>query len=325
MKAIKYTNISCSVTKKSRVGCRPYLRGPLLMIGEIIRTSIPNGRALVAVWVAIYLLAVPTAMRDAYAAGLPGEQIEAMLEILSKTSFDSVNLDKKYGRLVLWERNHPIKIRVIVNDAFMADREIPERIEQVIVRVHQALGPNARISIAGTEDTFDADILIVSTDQREFFSDDRFRQYMLENIGLPDKMFKLTLEKIEEIQHGEEPGWSWVKFSNNKAGERTIDGFIGIIHPDKNIFETIFPRMIAASLGYGNGSAIKQEVKIQGEKRMLSVHSKFGLVEFESADEVLLHFLYNAEIKTGAREKNIKEVFQEWITSDYFRDRFDVK
>ena len=269
-----------------------------------------------------YLLVIQTAMRDTCAASLPEEQVEAILEILDKTSFDALGLDRGYGRLVLWERIDPIKIHVAVNNALMTDKEIPEWTRQAIVRMHQALGSNARISITGTEDTFGADILIVSTDQREFFSNDKFYQYMQENIGLPDRKIQLALEKIEEIHHGEETGWLWAKFDKNEADERTLGGFIGIIHPDKTIFKSVFPRLIATSLGYGNGSIIIPKMRIQNGKRMASVHVQFRSKTFHSSDHILLHFLYNSAVENGMRRDVAQRLLRKWLVSNYFKEYF---
>lgn len=296
------------------------LRGQFLMnSGGIPRTSIPNGRALVAAWFAIYLMVVPAAMRDAYAAVLPEEQVDALLELLEKTSFDAVGLDKGYGRLVLWERADPIKIRIILNEAFMADEEIPVWVRKIITQIHQALGPTAKIRIAGTEDTLGADILIVSTDKREFFVSDVFRRYLLEDVGLSNDEIEFTLEKIEEIHHGEELGWIWPKLSKNKFDEKTLDKFIGIIHPDKTFFKSIFSKVITTALGYGNGSSIGTEMRIDGEKRIASVHTRMQSGQPSSFDEILIHFLYSSEIKTGMTKTNTRKILREWLASEYFK------
>ena len=288
------------------------------MNSGITRTSVLNGRALVAAWFATCLMVVPTAMRDAYAAVFPEEQVEALLEVLDKTSFDAVGLDKGYGRLVLWERTRPIKIRVILDEAFMADRKISAWVRKIIVQIHQALGSNARISIVGTGDTLGADILIVSTNQKEFFSSDIFRQYLLEGVGFSDDKIELVLKKIEEVHYGEELGWIWAKFGNNKVDERTLDGFIGIVHPDKTIFKSVFSRVITTALGYGNGSNIEIDTRIDGGKRIASVHTRIQSGRPSSFDEILLHFLYNSEIRTGAIKTNTRRNFSRMVDIGIF-------
>ena len=299
----------------------PDLRRELLMNNEMKSGPRSTWHALAAIWLLICLLVLPSTITHMYAADLPENQVKWMVEFLEKTSFDAVGLDEGYGRLVLWEQAVPVKLHFSVGEALVADQETREWAEEAVWRVERAIGSDGAIKLVGTPYTFEADILIISTDKMEYLSSVDLHQYLKERFELPKAKIELVLEKMEEVHYGELSNWYLAAFDKGVSGHKKLKGFIGVIHPDKGIFKSTFSRVFAISLGYGSGSV----VKLKKEISLKSVHTYTDTGYVTGADEILLRFLYNSNVRSGMSREIVVEAFRKWILSDYFKTHFEVK
>ena len=286
-----------------------------------VHPPISNRVAVAVVWSLLFLLSFLSITRDTHAVDLPEEQIEWLIDILERTSFDAVGLDNGYGRLVLWEQLNPVEIHINVGKALIADDEIHERVGNTLDQLEHAIDSDATISIVGTRNTFDADILILSTEQIEYLSSDVFRWYLKERLELAESQLELALKKIEEVHYGELNTWFIASFSPTASGDKRLKKFLGIIHPDKIVFNSVFSKMIAIAVGYGNGSFVRWK----DGRGLKSVHTHTDSGYFDRADEILLRFLYSSMARNGMRKEMVDRAFRKWISSDYFKLHFEKK
>lgn len=286
-----------------------------------IHPLVPIRVVVAAIWLVLFSLSFPSTIRDTRAAVLPEEQIGWLIDLLERTSFDAVGLDKGYGRLVLWEQLNPVTIHINVGKALIADGGIRERVGNTLDQLERAIGSDAVISIIGTRNTFDADILILSTGQMEYLSSEIFRSYLKERLALAENQLELALKEIEEVHYGELNTWFVASFGPTVSGDNRLKKFFGVIHPDKIIFHSVFAKMIAIAVGYGNGSFVRWK----DGRGLKSVHTYTDSDYFDRADEILLRFLYGSMVRNGMRKEMVAQAFREWVFSDYFKANFVKK
>ena len=91
--------------------------------------------------------------------------------------------------------------------------------------------------------------------------------------------------------------------------KKTFGKFFGVLHSNKEKCKMTLPSIFAASLGYGGFFPV--------ESRWKSIHT--ALSDFEVADHVILHFLYNSEAKSGMTRETAMKIFRRWLSSDYVK------
>ena len=265
------------------------------------------GRALAAIWVSTCLLLGPSIMRHAYAAEykLSEVEIEGLIELLDKTSFDAAGSLMGFGRLLLWEQLEPVRYWVTMEED---DEETLEWNKRVLRKIHRMIGRSATIRILRTPVLSDADIVIFSMEKEALFSYEPFFRY-LRKIGMSENEFFGLRDTIDKaVYQGQRSAWSYLVLDDSSSGDKIYKKYVAVLNPDKERFMELFPLAFSIALGYGN---------TRGQKLpWYSIHMTLG--DFQTADHILLHFLYNSKAKSGMPRSIALNVLRNWLSSEYF-------
>ena len=253
------------------------------------------------------MILVILVMKDTRASDhfLSEEEVEGLMELLDKTSFDAAGFDRGHGRLVLWEESDPVRYWFAADEL---DEEASMWTKKIFKQVHQMIGRNASIRILRTSILTEADIAISCLSKDVLLNDGFFPQYFAE-IGFSKEKIATIRNEIEGVYATPGYTWRWVGFDKNFPQKKTLGKFIEILHPNEEECKRALPSIFAASLGYGEFFPV--------ESRWKSAHTNID--GFEVADHVILHFLYNSEAKSGMTREATMNIFRKWLSSNYFK------
>lgn len=246
-------------------------------------------------------------MKDTHASDhfLSEEEVEGLMELLDKTSFDAAGFDRGYGRLILWEESDPIRYWFAEDEL---DEETYEWTKKVFKQVHQMIGRNASVRILPTSVLTEADIAISCLSREILYNDEFLPRYFAET-GFSEEDISIVKKEIDDVYAIPGHMWRWVDFNKNSSQNKTFGKFFEILHPNKENCKMALPSVIAASLGYGGFFPV--------DSRWKSAHT--NLDGFEVSDHIILHFLYNSEAKSGMTRETTMNIFRRWLSSDYFK------
>lgn len=168
----------------------------------------------------------------------------------------------------------------------------------------------------GVADPLDADILVISSNKGKF-SDGNYDNMLKRKYGYSDEDYRFILQNIEELYYSPYQAWSYADIVGDPKTKRRILGYLSVIEPKYGHFRAHLAKSIFTALGYGNGLFIQNNLK--------SVHTHSNYEDIEGSDYLILHFLYNSEVKSGMSRKAAVELFRQWLSSDYFKKNINIK
>lgn len=267
-----------------------------------------NRSILTAAWFAILILLASLPVDDTHAFDLN----ETLIDLFEKTVFGAAGTDMEYDRLLLWEKKYIINLHVAQD----VDGITLEWLEMNMNEIMQSLGSNAPIRLMGVVDPLDADILIISSKNKDIFSDGIWSNILKRKYGFSEEKYKIVLENIEEIYSTPHQGWFWTDTADVPNKKRIL-GYVSIIEPEYRSFKAHLVKSIFTALGYGHGQFVENVLK--------SVHTRSDHDGIEGADYLILHFLYNSGVKNAMPRKAAVESFRRWLSSDYFKKNVRIR
>ena len=240
------------------------------------------------------------------------DMTEALVDLLGHTSFDAAGSHENYNHLLLWDYGSEVNVFVDQD----VDGISPAWVVKNIAEIMAIFRSNASIRFNVIANPYDAQIVIVSSKNKNGLKSKSFYDFLHKKYGTTRGDFRQFMDHIDQLYSTPEFArivWPQI-VEDRKTGKKGITGLLAVVEPKTETFKRFFSKIIFLSMGYGNGSFMRS--------RLLSVQTlaNYKTDGIEGIDFLIMYYLYNSQARNGMAKASALKLFRRWLKSEEFNN-----